>query len=117
MIDALGKITVTTPGTPVRATINRTDPAKVIPAHGVMFEVWPTNTGLCYVGRVGMNKATGEGVYAILGAPSKNTNDVVSFLPTFSAALTLSPNGMQAADFYVDADQAGDGVIATYLQT
>jgi hypothetical protein len=110
MIDSLGKITVATPGTLVRATVNRPDPNKPLPCHGILFEALPTNVGRVYVGRSGLVRATLVGTYAILPIPTANV------FPTFSTALTLAPNGLAAQDFYIDADTAGDGVLACFLQ-
>jgi hypothetical protein len=110
MIDSLGKVTVTTPGTLVRATLNRSDPAKALPCHGILFEALPTNVGRVYVGRSGLNRTTLAGVFAMLPVPTTNV------LPTFSTALTLAPNGLAAHDFYIDADNAGDGVLICFLQ-
>ena len=110
MISALGAVTVPTPGTPVRATINRADPSKPIPCHGIMFEALPANTGFVYIGQQNMNRSTLEGVYAVIPVPSTN------ILPSFSTALTLAPNGLGAHLFWVDADNPTDGVLVTFLQ-
>ena len=89
-IQALGKITVPVPGTPVLVTGNLaatgTPPlAPMTRCHGIMVEALPTNTGKVYVGTVAMVAATGVQVFAILAIPT------VNFLPTFSAANTFSP--------------------------
>lgn len=110
MIGSAGQVVVPTPGTLVRATVNLAEPEKVLPCHGIMFEVRPENTGNVYIGRVGFNKTTRVGCYAILAVPTAN------FLPTFSVAITLAPNALTLDGFYIDVDDAGDGVIVTYLQ-
>jgi hypothetical protein len=110
MIAALGKIAVSTPGTPVRVTLS-IPYAKSTSLHAIMFEADPENTGNVYIGRAGMVRATRAGVYAMLAVPTAN------FFPTFSVALTIAPNGLSSDEFYIDADVAGDGAIATYLVT
>jgi hypothetical protein len=74
-----------------------------------MFEVLPTNVGRVYIGAPTMDRATYTDLYAILAIPTDN------FLPTFSVALTIAPNALCLNDFYIDADESGDGVIVTYL--
>lgn len=103
---SLGKVTVTTAGTPVRATSTST------PAQSIMIQAFPTNVGLAYVGLSGMNKATGAGVLAIIGKPSA---DEVS-VPSVSASIPLAPAGLNVADLYIDADDNGAGVIISYTE-
>jgi hypothetical protein len=116
MIQALGKITVPTPGTPVQVTINLPDEGNpAIPpytrCHGILVQALPTNGGNVYVGTSAMDAVALSGVFAILGVPTAN------FLPTFSAALTITPNGLMASDFYLDADVNDEGAIVTILVT
>lgn len=105
-----GKVTVPTPGTPVRASAAYTDPAKHVACHGIMFQTLPSNTGKIYIGRANMNKAAFTGLFAMLVAPS------ASQLPNFSAAITQAPNALGVEEFYIDADVAGEGVIVTILE-
>lgn len=112
----LGRVNVAAAGTPARATANQSDPTKRIAAHGIMFEVWPTNVGLTYVGTEGMNKTTGFNVLAVLPLPSLDSNGDPVFLPTFSLALTIAPNGLNPADFYIDADDNNAGLLVSVLQ-
>lgn len=114
----LGKISSAAVPTPVITEMDPNHPTlrKRIATHGIMFEVWPTNTGLIYIGLSNMDKTTGVGVLAILGLPSFDSNGKVVFLPTFSMALTINPNGLNAADFFIDADVSGDAVLVTALQ-
>lgn len=111
MIGALGPLTVPTPGTPV--SVSTLLPAnKHQPCHGILFQALPTNTGKVYVGNRTLDSSTLVGCYAILAIPTTNQ------LPTFSAALTIAPNGLDAAQtFFVDADNADDGVLVTILVT
>ena len=111
MIQAYAKITVPVPGTPVRVTLNETDPTASRGCHGVLIQVLKSNTGAVYVGTSAMNKTALTGLYAQLAIPTAN------FIPSFSAALTLSPGGIQLRDLYIDADVAAEGVIVTALIT
>lgn len=104
-------VRVTAAGTPVRVTSGYADPSNHISIHGVMFQALPTNTGLIYVGAAEeIVRATFAQVRAILGIPTDN------FIPTFSAALTIAPNGLALEQFWIDADVSTDGVLVTYLQ-
>lgn len=111
MIQALGKVTVTTPGTPVALTINQTRPVARLAVHALLVQALSTNIGKLYLGTAALNKSTLAGVYAVLAIPT------VNLIPTFSAALTLAPAGIQIQDMYLDADTAGEGVLVTVLVT
>ena len=111
MIGSLGYVTVPVPGTPVRATFNRADPALPLGAQTVSFETLPDNTGLIYIGLPGMNAGTGVNVLAVLPAPADPTSGP---FPAFAPSIPVIPAGMNAADFYIDASQAGDGVVIAY---
>ena len=111
MIQAYAVIRVPTPGTPVRVTKDQADPAAAQGCHGVLIQALPGNTGKIYIGGALLNAAAFTGLYALLAIPTVNQ------LPTFSAALTISPGGIQLRDFYIDAEIATDGVIVTALVT
>ena len=108
MIQSLGKL-LPTPGTPLRATQNLTPPGDRLAVHGVLIQALPGNTGRVYIGLPTLNKTTCVGCYAILPAPAG------AALPSFSTALTLAPNAINVADFWIDVDAGGDGVIITAL--
>ena len=109
MIQAIGKLTVATPGTPVRATVNNANPAETVRIHGFLFQAPRSNVGIVYIGKEDMDRTTLVGVLGMLAIPTDNS------LPSFSAALTISPNGLMQEELYVDADEAGDGAILTIL--
>ena len=111
MIAALGPIVVPSGGTPVAIATALDNPDKQQSIHGIMLQTLPDNTGKIYIGRADMHRTTLVGVYAILPIPT------VNFLPTFSAALTIAPNGLSTREFYLDVDVDGEGVLVTYLQT
>jgi hypothetical protein len=109
MLRALGKITVTTPGTPVSIS-SILPPDLTSPAvHSVMLQAIPANTGNVYIGSTALNKTTLAGVYSILAIPTANS------VPSFSAVHNLFGQGIQLNDMMIDADNAGGGVIATVV--
>jgi hypothetical protein len=59
-----------------------------------------------------MDKSTGAHVYAIIPAPVSVTDGPFS---DFTATVRGASAGFNVADFYVDADQAGDGVVVSYM--
>lgn len=111
MIQAIGKLTVPVPGTPVRATSGQSNPAANLICHGFLFQALPTNTGKVYIGVAGMDKAALSDVLAILPVPTSN------LLPTFSAAVTIAPNALRLEQLYLDADNPDEGAICTILVT
>ncbi len=111
MIASGGPIILGSPPTPIQAIINLANITSSRPqlCHGIMFEVLPTNVGRVYIGAPTMDRTTFTDLFAILAIPTDN------FLPTFSTALTIAPNALCVNDFWVDADEGGDGVIVTFL--
>lgn len=109
MLLPLSKFTVAVPGTPVRLTSTQANPAEKFACHGVLAQALPANTGKVYIGRSTMNRTTMTDIVATLAIPTDNT------IPSFTAALTLSPNAVNLADLYVDADVGGEGVIVSVL--
>jgi hypothetical protein len=99
----LGKIAVPTPGTPVRVTSDAS-----IRAHRIRFAVVIGETGRVFLGMAGMNKATGAGVVKEFW-PTGAGGGVADELVLESATGELRP-----ADYYVDANTAGEGVIVAY---
>lgn len=108
----LGRITVATSGTPVRATVNEGNPAARHAAHSILFERdVTTETGKVYIlDREDAVIATRVGVLAVLAIPTDN------LLPSFSLTVTSSPNGFDTADFWVDADNDGEGCIVSVIR-
>jgi hypothetical protein len=106
MQDSLGKITVVTPGVPVRATINRSNPADNFHVHGYAIQRLKTNKGNVYVSLSSTDdRATLSRILCILDASQ----------PSFSAGIGIELNGTNMADVYIDADNAGDGVTIAVL--
>lgn len=104
---SLGHVT-TTAGTPVRITANTTG-AAVRLCHAILVEQWPGNTGKVYVMRSNGVAATGVGVLAILPIPTTNS------LPSVSAGIPSCPDGLNAADYYIDVEVSGEGPLVSIL--
>lgn len=111
MIRSLGLVVTLASGTPVRATFNQADPAKRQPAQSIKFSARKGNTGLVFIGLKGMDKASGVNVVGVVGIPPA-TGD----WPELNIEMPVIPNGLDASVFYVDADQANDGVYVSYTQ-
>ena len=101
---SLGRVNVGTPGTPVPLSA---DPAQRVSK--LFFQVIPGLTGKAYIGKPGLNKSTLSGVSRILW-PNANGG--------FSDQFFLeSQDGMDSiplADYAIDADVAGEGLLVSY---
>ena len=113
----LGAVTVATPGTPVRLTIAllnndpttgkpattlATDPVvcnKIGLAANPLTHAGAGNTGKIYVGSASLNRTTLAGVIAVI-APGGG----------YSITNNVGMNIYDASKYYVDADNAGDGL-------
>jgi hypothetical protein len=101
---SFGKIAVSVPGTPVPLTTDTN-----LRAAKLRFAVVIGETGRVFLGVAGMNKATGAGV-------------IKEFWPTGAGGgvadeiVLESPSGdlLRPADYYVDANVAGEGLIVAY---
>lgn len=109
MLTAIGRIVSVVPGTPVRFTKDQSLPGEKFACHGVLAQACPANTGKVYIGLSNMNKTSLAQVIAVLAIPTDNT------IPSFTAALTLSPNAVNLADLYLDADVIGEGALVSVL--
>jgi hypothetical protein len=113
---SLGYITVSTPGTPVRVSFNQADPTKAISCNGVLLQaLFATNghknTGLVYIlDRPNPNYTSGVGVLAILGIPTSAS------MGAYSASMPAAAAALNVCDFWIDADIAGDGVVASFIR-
>ena len=109
---SLGRITVVTAGTPVRATFNETVEDIRFPVHAMLFQRDDsTETGFVYIGTsADMDPATGAGILAVLAVPT------VNILPSFSATITLAAAGLDLRNYFVDADNNGEGCIVSAIR-
>lgn len=103
-INPMGRVNVPAPGTPVPLT---TDPTAT--ASKVFFQVIPGLTGKMYVGSPGMNQATLAAVARVLWP---NTNG--GFSETFYIESQDGENSICLAEYAVDAEVAGEGLLVTY---
>lgn len=103
----LGTVTITTPGTPVRVTVNQSDPVANLACQSILIQALSnashTNTGRLYVLDEQLTRV------ATLAVPTANT------IPSFSATITVGPNALSAQRYYLDADNATDGADVSIL--
>jgi len=104
-INCNGRINVPTPGTPVPVTTDLT-----VTASKVLFQVIPGLTGKTYVGAPNMNKGTLAGVVRALWPTSGG------FSETFYIEAQDGENSIRLAEYAIDADVAGEGLLVTYWQ-
>lgn len=108
-----GKTVVVNSGIPVPVVI----PPKVAgpgspglsTVHAFMIEALSSNIGKVYVGTSDLNKGTLAGVLVVLPVPTAN------FLPTFSVSVTSAANALSLSDLWIDADNAGEGVLISVV--
>jgi hypothetical protein len=105
-INCYGRISVPTPGTPVPLTTDLT-----VKASKVFFQVIPGLTGKTYVGTPSMAKGTLAGVARILWP-----NSTGGFSETFYIEAQDGEDSICLADYAIDADVAGEGLLVTYWQ-
>ena|SRR5205085_624559 len=103
-VTSLGRLNVATPGTPVPVSTDTTARAAKI-----SFQVLPGLTGKGYVGKKGMVRASLANVLRILSPnPGGGISDAF-FLESQQDADVLN-----LADYYVDMDVAGEGLLISY---
>jgi hypothetical protein len=105
-IISLGRVVVAVPGSPIRLTSNRPNPADV-QVHALLVQPHPANAGKIYIGNKANFVKNGDGQVAWLPAPT------ASSAPAFSETVSFAPNAVQCAEFWIDADNGGEGVIAS----
>lgn len=111
MQKSFGVVRVPLVGVPIRVTSNLENPSQREAVHAILFQALPENTGRVYIGTSELNRVTKAGVLGTLAVPTANS------LPTFSMALTISPNAIHAHDLWIDADSNTDGVTVAVLVT
>jgi len=114
MVGSLGQVTVPSPGVLVRATVNQTDPTARIAAQTVEFQVLPANTGkvmICLAGSDMSGTSSNELVLHVLPKPASATTGPFDY---WRVGVFNVPSALNPADFYIDADVPGDGVLITY---
>ncbi len=117
MLVAIGRVNVPSAGSPV-SILSRLSTAhlrkinattQLAPAHGIQLQTYYSNGGKIWIGDQDLNKSTQDGVGHILAPPSTN------FYPSWSAALTVSPNALSLAGVYLDVDNSNEGALLFLL--
>ena|ERR1017187_5777136 len=98
--NSIGKVTVTTSGTPVQINPQAVNFVKA----RTMFVSTPGNTGLIYIGKKGMVIATGVKVLAVLQTGG------VTLIGDEGAGMEFD-----TTDLYLDAATNGDSAIFSYF--
>lgn len=101
---SLGRINVSTPGTPVPLS---TDPTQRVSK--LFFQVIPGLSGKTYIGNPAMKKSTLSGVSRILWPNASGGFSDQFFLEAQDGADVI-----QLSDYAIDADVAGEGLLVTY---
>jgi hypothetical protein len=101
---SLGRVNVSTPGTPVPLSTNPTQSVSKL-----FFQVIPGLTGKTYIGKPGMNKSTMSGVSRILWPNASGGLSDQFFLEAQDGA-----DVFQLSEYAIDADVAGEGLLVTY---
>ena len=101
---SLGQVSVSTPGTPVALA---TDPTQRVAK--LFLQIIPGLTGKAYIGKPGMNKSTLNGVCRIL---CPNTNGGIS--DQFFLEAQDGSDSIPLAEYAIDVDVAGEGLLVTY---
>lgn len=102
---AFGKVTVGVAGTPVRCTVNQTNPADGAKVQSVTVFALAGNSGAnIYLGASNMDKSSLANVYAII---PKGT--------FVSALIQQTYDAIDVKDLYVDADTSGDAALISAL--
>ncbi|HEY9016378.1 MAG TPA: hypothetical protein VIM84_15095 [Gemmatimonadales bacterium] len=106
----LGQVTVPTPGTRVRLTSQLTDPTARYGCQSILIQAISTgshtNTGRVYLFEGPVSTVP----LVTLAVPASGS------IPSASATIPTAPSGLNAADYYVDADVATDGVNVSALR-
>ena len=101
---SIGKVTVTTAGTPVQVTATSTR------CQAISLQALSTNTGKIYVGNAqAMSKSTLANVLGVVAVPTANTIPSASISQQGTA-------GLDASSFWLDSDNSGEGVLVGLIQ-
>lgn len=103
-LTSLGRVNVPAPGTPVPLSADHR-----LKVSKLFIQVIPGLTSKAYVGTVGMNKATLDGVCRILWPNSSGGFSDQFFLETDDGN-----DGLPLAEYTIDMDVPGEGVLVSY---
>lgn len=105
----LGVITVVTPGTKVAIDTSTRNNCQSILLQALS-NASHTNTGRVYVYVRNTSGTPAIARVATLAVPTTNT------IPSFSVTIPDAPGGLTTLDYWIDADNAGDGVDASFAR-
>jgi len=111
MMKPIGRVNVPAAGTIVRVADSLPSSLRNVKVHGVLIQARYNNTGRIYIGDSTLVAATEVGCHCVLPIPTTNS------IPSFSAALTISPAGIVFEDLWIDASVNGEGVVVSILLT
>jgi hypothetical protein len=103
-VTSLGRLNVTTPGTPVPVS---TDPT--VRAAKIYFQVLPGLTGKGYIGKKGMVRASLTNVIRVL-AP----NPTGGLSDSFFLESQQDADVLNLSEYYIDMDVAAEGLLISY---
>jgi len=104
MWKSLGRVIVTVSGILAEATANLPVPGNRLGAHAVMFQQVKGNSGWIYIfDDPSGSKVTGAHLVASLAVPTANT------CPSASVTIMYAPAALNAAMYWIDADNNGEG--------
>jgi hypothetical protein len=104
---SLGKVTVTTPGTPVPLS------ATSISVNALYFQALSGNTGVLYVGKQSMVRATLVGVFRTIAAPTAATPAII--LPDWNLVSSVFTAPFDISQIFLDADVGTNGLLVSYV--
>lgn len=103
-VTAKGRVNVAAPGTPVQLSTDLTQRASKI-----FFQVIPGLTSKAYIGKSGLNRSSLNGVMRILWPnPSGGISD------SFFIEAQDGADSLNLAEYYIDMDVAGEGLLISY---
>jgi hypothetical protein len=100
----LGRVNVATPGTLVPLSTNTS-----LRASKIYFQVIPGLTGKGYVGKLGLVRATLANTIRVLWP-----NQSGGFSDSFFLESQADSDVLNLAEYYIDMDVAGEGLLITY---
>ena len=103
-VTSLGRLNVTTPGTPVPIS---TDPTAR--AAKIYFQVLPGLTGKGYIGKTGMVRASLTNVVRVL-----SPNPAGGLSDSFFLESRQDSDVLNLSEYFVDMDIAGEGLLISY---
>ena len=107
-------ITLTVPGSPIRATTGRLDGLAVgvdYPCHALMFQQVPGNTGIIYIFDASNGATDGSlGTCGMIAAPTVNVGGTAIILPHAAICIPSGGNALNAASYWVYGTVNGDKV-------